>query len=410
MCFAVCPTGAIEIEAYRNGGEPIVEENDCTGCNQCMRCCPGLDDFWSTSIPSKGNDFYVRDDCFCIGPAINTYLTHSHDHQERISASSGGTVSAICRYLLDYNIVDAVVGVGFANRIQPIPQIVCDSKDLFRLRQSKYARVPNCKIMRPDLPYDSVCFIGLPCHLKAIKKTLHAFPAIYNKVKLLLGLYCGNGLYYEATLDLIKRLGCPDPDNVESIGYREGQWPGKFSVKMKNSNTESIDKIIFNYLSFFYTPKRCYLCNELPSFDADISFSDGWAMENLDSDGWNNTVARTKLGDQTLNHALKAGYLIATPIPTDHSLNMHRHGMFNKHYIANLRCGVIDRFKGKTPNYSTFKTNLIDYLIAVLTLICFYLGNKKGSRLLASWIPFSVYEKLMSFSRKKWIHLAGKRA
>jgi coenzyme F420 hydrogenase subunit beta len=401
ICHAVCPRSVIEIEAFINNGEPVFDSKKCTKCNTCLRSCPGADNFLGNTIQANGNIFN-KDDCYRTGPIQNTYLSHSTVALERDNSASGGTVSAICRFLLDNNIVDTVIGVGFKNTLEPSPLIIKNSIDLKYLAQSKYARVPNCKVLDDEELGDSICFIGLPCHLKAIKKANEQRHNFVNKIKILIGLYCGNGLYFDATLSLLDKLGIKNREDIESIQYREGAWPGNFTLRKKDGETRSISKMTFNYLSFFYTPKRCYLCNELPSFDADIALADGWAKEGIDKRGWNCAIARTGLGDKIVNKAYKSGYLIIERIKREDAVNMHKHGMFNKHYLANLRCKLARMFGVKTPEYTSFRASIKDYCLALFTLAIFLLGNFRISRFLSRFVPFIVYEYFMSSSRKKW--------
>jgi len=401
MCYAVCPNSVIEIDAFRNKGEPIFDYQKCSECNLCLESCPGIDDFLGMSF-NLCKSHNIKDECYNIGHAKNIYLTHSMDPQERNNSASGGTASAISRFLLDNNIVDAVIGVGFKNTIKPTPLIIKESKNLTLIAQSKYVRVPLCKVFKDDYLSNSVCFIGLPCHIKAIRKAWEQGFKFKAKIKMLIGLYCGNGLYFEATIALIKKLGSKNYEELKSIQYRKGQWPGYFTLEKKSGEIKSISKMTFNYLSFFYTPKRCYLCNELPSFDADISLGDGWAKEGIDRLGWNCTIARNNLGERIIYDVYKNGYLNIYRIPKKIAINMHRHGMYNKHYLANLRCKLLNTFKIDTPKYANFSARIKDFFPALFTLLSFSVGNLKVSRFLSSLVPFSIYEYLMSSSRKKW--------
>jgi coenzyme F420 hydrogenase subunit beta len=399
ICYAVCPETVIEIDAFKNKGEPMFNDK-CIQCNLCLQCCPGEDSFWSDNF--KSDDSYLKKECYYMGPVKKIYLSHSADVEERNRGASGGSVSAICRFLLDSGIVDTVIGVGFITPLEPKPLIIKNSKDILKISQSKYVRVPNCKIFREDKLGNSICFIGLPCHLKAIKKT-RLYCKITDKIRILIGLYCGNGLYFDATIELLKKMGCRDHNEIESIYYRDGEWPGNFTVKKKNGEKKAISKMTFNYLSYFYTPKRCYLCNELSSFDADISFADGWIKYNRRTNkGWNLLITRTDFGTEIVNMAAKSGYLVKEEIEENKAINMHRHNMYNKHYLANLRCKVLSTFKIETPHYINFKGNVKEYLLAVITLIIFSIGNWKISRFIAGYIPFSIYRDLMAFSRKRW--------
>lgn len=402
MCAAVCPNSIIEIDGFNNDGEPVIDLMRCNKCDRCLDCCPGLDNFGGYYYRSSQNYELMKSECYTLGHSIRTYLSYSTDVAERFGSASGGTTSALCRYLFDRGIIDTVVGVGFNNFIKPVPKIITCPGNLRKISQSKYVRTPNCKVLNVRELGESVCFVGLPCHLKAIKKTNSINLGFVDKLTIKIGLYCGNGLYFNATSDLIRKLGCKDFFNVDEIQYREGRWPGNFSVRFKNGEVKSIDKLTFNYLSFFYTPKRCWLCNELPSFDSDISIADGWEKEEVNSDGWNLLVSRSQLGQEIINDAIKTGYINIEEISYDRAVNMHRHGMFNKHYLSNIRCSILNKMKIKTPEFTKYDSNLKVNILAFITIITHFMFSLKLPRYLSRYISFKTYRQIMLVTKVKW--------
>lgn len=265
-CYSICPKKCIEMVLDDEGFKyPLVDISKCIDCGLCVNHCPITNDFTSRDIKS------------CFG------LIHNSIEITDESAS-GGAFTAIAEYVLKKNGV--VYGCSFNQDIEAITISVDNSKDLKKLRGSKYVQCDNLdqyREVKTNLDKGTeVLFASTPCYVSGLKS------------------YLGKSYRNLTTLDLFCH-GVPSPilfkkyitwlekryhGRVTEYSFRDKKFgwgtQGHFTINGKSRNLFGTDPY---YNSFLYGKTyrpSCYQCkfasNKRPG---DISIGDFWGVEKF---------------------------------------------------------------------------------------------------------------------------------
>ena len=198
-----------------------------------------------------------------LGPIRRIRVAHARDAVIRGAGASGGVVTALLCDLLDRGEDHRGDRSRFASRC-PMAALAPHCPDAGRdrarfakqiLRDSHERRLAGDRSRpRPDcdcglaLPDSRSSGIGAPGH------------AAMKGVSIIIGLYCGNQLYFGATRSFLRRHGVRDLSEVAEIRYRDGLWPGQVRCILKDGRSFAAPKFQFNHLISFYAVERCLLC------------------------------------------------------------------------------------------------------------------------------------------------------
>lgn len=161
-CSSVCPVGAIRMAYAEQEGfyRPYLDENKCIDCGKCISVCPAEH---QNSISFMG-DYKAL------------YLAHATDDNVRHWATSGGVINALVRYLLEKEIVEAVLMTGYCkdSPIEARPYLLTrDNVSMLtkypRDFASRYTSVPVLEKMKEVSKMTSIAVVGTSCHMTALK-------------------------------------------------------------------------------------------------------------------------------------------------------------------------------------------------------------------------------------------------
>lgn len=336
-CAAVCPTDIIRI------GESGVPEclvsfdtinNTCQDCNICVDICPGKE----TGVPVAEMNLFKRTrskEERWTGIYRESNLVSVTEPTIRNRASAGGAVTGLMLSALRSGFVEAVIVIGRDHEKPWIPKAVLtdDEQTVIECSQSTYCIVPNLHLLR-DTRYSRIGVVGLACEIQAIRK-MQANPEtahIGNRVVFTVEIGCASNTKLEGTEHLIKNKLGIELEEVERVRYRDGEYPGEFTVYTKENGKKSLP--FFELVEEFkkFKTHRCLSCPDWWSGIADISVSDGdpniYASSRDGSlpERFSMVVTRTAIGEQMLTSGLNQGILQATPAPfnPDESLGLQR--------------------------------------------------------------------------------------
>ncbi|MFC1786437.1 Coenzyme F420 hydrogenase/dehydrogenase, beta subunit C-terminal domain [Halobacteriota archaeon] len=317
-CVGVCPQNSLIAKHGK-----IYSVGKCKSCGLCYNACPGREVAFSKLnshiFKSSQRDRYV-------GVYKSLYVGHSRDVKIRNNASSGGVVTSLLIFLLDKGLIDGaiVVCMKYKEPWNYEVKIARTKKDILKASQSKYSLVPLNAILSKIRKEDgNFALVGLPCHIHGIRSLQMMGWEHSDKIKYLIGLFCGFNMHLSATNHLINKLGVEKGD-ILSLQYRGGNYPGGFLIKTKNNNEKSLEKFYYNLLNLMYVPKRCLLCVDLMNELADISVGDAW-IKDIDKDGWSTVIVRTEKGETLFKDAIKHNYLGYKKISREDLLKSHSH-------------------------------------------------------------------------------------
>ena len=312
-CISICPHDTLDLDdnLYPR------EVNECTDCGLCVKVCSGIEVNFPQFYSNLFDEGTVKDSL--IGPFKKASIGHAKNKKIRSSGASGGIVSQILIYLFEKGLID---GALVANTDDKSPwkgkAVLARSKeDILKAAQSKMTVVPINSLLK-DISNEKgkFAFIGLPCQVHAFRKLAEINPLWNKKIVLVIGLFCHLNLEPEATLVLIKANKI-NPDDVEKVKYRVGNWPGRMVAYLRDGSTKTLDRTnyldTYNILSRLYYMNRCLYCIDGANELADISIADPWIFDNKgewkykSAEGWSTIIHRTKAGEKLIADAENDG-------------------------------------------------------------------------------------------------------
>ena len=267
LCQSVCPQNAISEKQDKGFWYPFVNPEKCTDCGLCTRKCPVT---LKTEVqPISSYSFYRTEKAFMK------------------SVSSGGFASALAEYVISKSGV--VYGVGYSDNYKEANFVrVTNKNELDVLKGSKYTEPlpPDYKSIKKDVGDGKlVLFVGLPCHVAALRSLLNNKPPINL---LLVGLMClgksPNQLFVKFTDEMTEKYGA----DITNINMRWKRFHGYSSyMKVDFSNGKSYKKNLlcdsYGILSHELFRESCYRCNfKIDNSSADFLIGDFWGSEFVD--------------------------------------------------------------------------------------------------------------------------------
>jgi coenzyme F420 hydrogenase subunit beta len=199
------------------------------------------------------------------------------------------------------------------NSLRAHAMFATSEREICEAAGSKYTPVTMDGVLRQLVAEKrKFAFVGLPCHIEALRKSEKIFKELKDLVKLRIGLYCNNTPSILATKYILWYYNIP-MDELLKIRYRGNGWPGYLRVDLKRDKTIKIPFTAYWESGFgqYFCRKRCIVCGDHSAELADISLADPWALKNkhFKKHGESVVVTRSVIGDKILKDALQAGFI-----------------------------------------------------------------------------------------------------
>lgn len=386
-CYGICPKNAVRMRVVEGRYVPRIDNDRCTECGLCINVCPVLD--WNRPMIDRGG----RE--FFLGHFIKTYAGWSTNEAIRWTSASGGVVSTLLLFLLESGFIDGavVVGTNPAKPLLPRVFIARTKKDVLSSSGSKYCPVPLNTIIR-DLMLEEGKFavVGLPCHIRGLRKAEENNKKLKGKIVLHIGIFCSHTLTFDGTDLLLAKLGIKKRF-VEKLEYRGRGWPGNLYVTLCDSST--VKKPYFDYwfplfAPHFFTPSGCMFCSDHTSESSDISCGDAWIPNILvrDREGASMIISRTELGEKILESAIEKGLLKLAEIDPKKVIQSQWGGLEFKKISLIARTTILKHLGKQLKVESAWKFNIAVHFAAALQIVNARLGRTKLLRSLLRRLPF----------------------
>lgn len=312
-----------------------LENNLCSGCGLCAisskdmeidksgfarPLIPIYDELSAVGCPGyeiKNHNKKNYDDLW--GPILTCSTGFASNSVVRKSGSSGGVLSALLIFILESELVDAVIQTrgSIKNPIENETVIVDDINSIIQNSGSRYAPSSPLSVVRSILGNGKkYAFVGKPCDVAALRSLQVMDERIKDQFPILLSFMCAGIPSEHGTHRILKKLGL-EVDDIESFRYRGNGWPGLTSAKSKSGQistmtyNEAWGSILNKSLQ-----RRCKLCADGTGESADIICADGWhESENGypsfdEADGRSLIIARTENGLDILDQAVIAKSIV----------------------------------------------------------------------------------------------------
>lgn len=289
-CVGVCPVDCLSLDKEKI----VFDEKKCINCGLCFKNCQGVE----FDFPKARKIFNRRDTKFneLIGSYDSFFIAQTKDQDILKDSSSGGLVPTVLMRMLEKKLVDGAILIA-KNKKSPLGYKIIIAKtreDVLQRCQSLYQLVPLNSILKKIGKSDlkNLAFVGLPCHVEAIRKLQMSGNETAKKIKLILGLFCGLTQSFSA-LELVFRKLKIRKEDIVDFSYRGGAWPGGLYIKTKDKEY-FLGKEGYEFMYYMFAPRRCLLCYDYTNEFADASFGDAWSKQPSKG-GWSEVIVRNKL-------------------------------------------------------------------------------------------------------------------
>ena len=327
-----------------------------------------------------------------IGEIKNIRTGFSSSTQIRENSASGGIITETLVYLLEEKIVDAVI---IAKQGIPSPEkarayVATKKEEVLECSESIYIPVSMLDILKEldtTKKYAITCLPEQSAALRAMQLKKYK-PAL--RIKFILGPYTGTSLYPEAIRTYLRSKKIKNNDQVKSLKWRAGKWPGYLEIKTKSGRILRTPKVYYNYLIPFFITKTSLQSMDFTNEFADLSVGDAWSpIFEAEGGGHSVVVTRTKEMEEIIHKMIKKNLLKLKKTDSLKASDMHGHMLdFKKRgsYIRNLfkrKFGMYAPDYGYRPAKISFNRILIEIII----IIIFFLGQTKIAHLLLEKCP-----------------------
>lgn len=343
-----------------------------------------------------------------IGNYKKIFVGYIKDEAVRRNASSGGIISGTQLYLLRKGKIDGAVTLRM-RRDKPYltePIVATTENQILEGAQSKYTTAPVNQILA-GLPgnFKSLSYTGTPEQIASIRKLqLLGHPSV-KPIEYVLGFFYGETLGFSAIESLLRAHRVRSLEEIESLAFREGEWPGHLKIGLKGGKSIRVSKFYANYLSPSHiTSASLYQVDYMAEL-ADISSGDAWApVYEERGQGWSVVIARTQKGLDLLEEMMSEGAIELKEITEKELIDMHSLGLDVKKRGGFIR---IERRRVKglpVPEYGYEPTNISDARKRFETFVGFtiWLFHLKAFIWLLEKLPVSIIGTMFVYARKLW--------
>lgn len=321
---------------------PRVSHESLTTASAQRRICPGA----VMDMPALANDVFGRQpDDPILGEARRIAAGHAASDTVRRRAASGGITTALLTRLFETNRIDAAYCADGRDPKAGGGVVKRTPDSLSAATGSHYHPIAFGKALGELADgRDRFAFVGLPCHVAAMRELMLARPDIEERCVVIIGLFCGGITRFSGIGRYLERFGV-DPRSVLEIDYRDGAWPGQIRVELDaEAQTRFVPRILGNTLwnilhymiSFqgYWMLPRCRICPDQVADFADISVGDPHLprFKSQNSDGVSAVVARTSRGLAVLDEAESAGAIVLSPLSRDEVVQSQGYTLENRRH------------------------------------------------------------------------------
>ncbi|MBU2643143.1 Coenzyme F420 hydrogenase/dehydrogenase, beta subunit C-terminal domain [bacterium] len=317
---------------FKELSEQVFSKDLCSTCGACVGICPYFKVHTGKVIPVFNCDL-EKGRCYAQCPKTGIDFEKlsqnyfSQPYQENVLGTyikivtskagknvngglfqNGGTVSALISFALENGTIEGAVLTDVEGLI-PVPKIVENAGDVLKCASTKYAAAHTTSVVNEAAMQgrQNLGVVGTACQLTGVAQ-IRANPLektdFTDPVSFTIGLFCTWALDTRKILEYLS--GKLDPATI--TGMDVPPPPAEvFVVKTNNGQTELPLSEVRTLI-----PNGCSVCPDLTAEWADLSVG---AFEGKSE--WNTLIIRTDKGEELVNQAVEAGFLILDEFPAE---------------------------------------------------------------------------------------------
>jgi len=294
-CEAACPVSALQVE-----DDKVKQLHDCAEnldmCPICYEVCPHSEALLLRSLRFV-SDAPVKNEA--IGYYRKMVLAQAGDPKLRKLSKGAGVVTALLTYGVQNKTFDSAI-VSQAESKNPTktkPTVAVVPDDILSAVGSRFFPSSVAKAYGTAVTgygKTKIAFVGVPCHVLALRKLEAWQHKISGNFKVLIGLFCFGSFSLKPLLDYITKTYNVNPSDIKQIRLSKQFVVQTETGEVKIPLEEIQDKIL----------PSCRTCADFTSEFADISV--GSALPLTD---WSTVIIRTKVGEDFFFDAVKNGII-----------------------------------------------------------------------------------------------------
>lgn len=293
-CEAACPVHAITINEYK------VEHSDCSqyieSCPICYEICPHSDELISESLKFVSESPTKRE---WLGYYRRILLAQAADPELRKLGHGGAIVTTLLTNAIEKGKIDsAIVSQAETNiPIKPKALVGVVPDDVFSAVGSKFfpssvARAYGSAVY--EYQKANIAFVGVPCHVLALRKLEAWEHKITGNLKVIIGLFCFWTLSFGRLLDYLSKTYNIKPDKIKRLDI--------LKELIVQTDKGTINVPLSEVKPHILT--SCETCIDFTSELADISVGSAYPLMD-----WSTVIIRTKAGEDFFYSAVEAGVI-----------------------------------------------------------------------------------------------------
>jgi coenzyme F420 hydrogenase subunit beta len=293
-CEAACPVHAITVE------DDKINHFDCSkyieSCPICYKICPHSEELSLESLKFVSDAPIRREG---LGYYRRILLAQSADPKLRKLGHGGGVVTTLLTNAIEHGIIDSAI-VSQAETNMPIkPKALVGEvpDDVFSAVGSKFfpssvARAYGSAVY--EYGKANIAFVGVPCHVLALRKLEAWEHKITGNLKVIIGLFCFWTLSFGHLLDFLLKNYNIKPAQIKRLDILKELiiQTDKGTIKVPLSEVEP------------HILTSCGTCTDFTSELADLSIGSAYPLKE-----WSTVIIRTKAGEDFFYSAVEAGVI-----------------------------------------------------------------------------------------------------
>jgi len=291
VCEAICPVDVLPMKFGKFG---IFEPHEIDGClDKCTLCidvCPFIEENEDEIKLSKtiyadeeGVTFHQE-----LGYVVETYASYVLNKSKRVKSASGGIGNFVLKKLIEDDVVDCVLTIAPTSYPEQLFRF-----DVFKSEEELNSSVGSVYypteisevldyVMKNEGRY---AITLLPCYAKAIRLAQQKNRLLRKRIKVVVGLVCGQmkSKFFTDELAKIALNG----KTAKEVSYRvknPDKPASNYSFQFiaedgeKKQMSWSTEPSVF-WTNRMFTPSACNHCIDTFAYTADIVLMDAWLPE-----------------------------------------------------------------------------------------------------------------------------------
>ncbi len=294
-CEAACPTSALHIKE-----EKVNRLYDCSKdmdlCPICYEICPHSEALLLRSL-SFVADAPVRNEA--LGYYRKIMLAQAVDPKLREQSNGGAVVTSLLKYGIETKFFDSAIvsQTEPENPAKPKPSVALVPDDILSAIGSKFFPSSVAKAYGRAVyghGKTAIAFVGVPCHVLALRKLEAWQHKIIDHLKITIGLFCFGTFSLSSLLKYIEKKYKIKPSEIKQL-----RVSSEFEVHTENQ----VIKIPFPEIEKHILPS-CRTCTDFACELADISVGGAYPLQD-----WSTVIIRTNAGEDFFYDAVKNGII-----------------------------------------------------------------------------------------------------